>query len=93
MTPMFTLSGLLGTSIKLPGVLNEETGMTKSLRSGGTAIKPPRARRKRPVTMMFRTPREVVATSVKAMIDGGLARLLATYIATKISKDRRPYRP
>jgi hypothetical protein len=52
--------------------------------AGGAPTKRSAPQRRRPVTLVFRPAQDKSGLSIKALIDGGLARLIAARIATKL---------
>ena len=58
--------------------------MSKSSTAGGAPAKRASPQRRRPVTLVFRPAQDKSGLSIKALIDGGLARLIAARIAMKL---------
>jgi hypothetical protein len=58
--------------------------VSKSSTAGRTAAKRSAPQRRRPVTLVFRPARDKSELPIEALIDGGLARLIAARIATTL---------
>jgi hypothetical protein len=58
--------------------------VSKSVTAGGTPAKRSAPQRRRPVTLVFRPAQDKSELSIRALIDGGLARLIAARIATTL---------
>jgi hypothetical protein len=58
--------------------------VSKSSTAGGAPAKRSSPQRRRPVTLVFRPAQDKSELSIKALIDGRLARLIAARIAMKV---------